>query len=56
MYIYVYIYINIYIYIKLTALVNVATKSTQHAHVRMIPTVVEKVQTQIIYATMVSRM
>ena len=34
------------IYIKWTVFVNVATKSAQHTHARMITTVVEKVQTQ----------
>ena len=37
-------------------IVNVATKSAQHPHAPMIATVVEKVQTRIIYATMVSWM
>ena len=36
--------------------VNVATKSAEHAHARMITIIVEKVQTQIICTTMVSWM
>ena len=34
-----------FIYIEWTVFVNVATKSAQHAHARMITTVAEKVQT-----------
>ena len=36
--------------------VNVATKSAESAHARMITIIVEKVQTQIICTTMVSWM
>ena len=46
--------VYIYIYIKWTVFVNVTTKSAQHAHVRMIAIIVEKVQTQVICTTMVS--
>ena len=49
---------NIYIYvcvcIKWTVSVNVATNSAQYAYARMITTVVEKIETQIIYATLAS--
>ena len=37
--------IYIYIYIKLAVLVNIATKSVQHVHARMITIIVEKVLT-----------
>ena len=39
-----YIYVYIYLYMKWTAVVKFATKSAQHAHARMIATVIERVQ------------
>ena len=49
-----YFYNAVYIYksIKWTVIINVTTKSAQHAHVRMMTIGVEKVQAEIIYATM----
>ena len=38
----IYIHMYIYMYIKWTVIVNVTTKSAQHAHARMIAIIVEK--------------